>query len=70
MLTFNSLAINDVDLCREMLTSVLTFKSLVINIVDLVDLYMRYLHYSLMLLCVLCMRDASPFAAVHFGHLW
>ena len=44
MLTFKYLTINDVDLCRQMLTSVLTFKSLILNVVDLVDLYMRIYH--------------------------
>jgi hypothetical protein len=33
---------NDVDPFQKMLTSVLTFKLLVINDVDLVDLYTRY----------------------------
>ena len=41
MLTFKFLIINDVDLWKNLLTSVLTFKLLVINDVDLVDLYMR-----------------------------
>ena len=41
LLTFKSLTLNDVDLCRKMLTSVLTFKLLVFNNVDLVDLYTR-----------------------------
>ena len=41
VLTFKPLTINDVDLCRNLLTFVLTFKPLVINDVDLVDLYTR-----------------------------
>ena len=41
MLTFKSLAINSVDLSRNLLTLMLTFKLLIINVVDLVDLYMR-----------------------------
>ena len=44
MLTFKSLVINYVDISREMLTSVLTLKLLIINVVDLVDICMRYYH--------------------------
>jgi hypothetical protein len=41
MLTFKSLATNDVDILKNLLTSVLTFKLLIINDVDIVDIYMR-----------------------------
>jgi hypothetical protein len=47
MLTFKFLIINDVDIWKNLLTSVLTFKSLAINDVDLVDLYMRICHIVL-----------------------
>jgi len=46
LLTFNSLAINDVDPFPKMLTLVLTFKLLILNVVALVDLYMRYMHFG------------------------
>jgi hypothetical protein len=41
MLTFKSLITNDVDVGKNLLTSVLTFKLLAINNVDVVDLYTR-----------------------------
>jgi hypothetical protein len=47
MLTFKSLIINNVDVWKSLLTSVLTFNSLAINDVDLVDLYMRIYHMHL-----------------------
>jgi hypothetical protein len=46
MLTFKLLITNDVDLWKSLLTSVLTFKSLAINDVALVDLYMRICVYD------------------------
>jgi len=46
MLTFKSLIISGVDLWKTLLTSVLTFKLLVINDVDFVDLYMRYISFA------------------------
>jgi hypothetical protein len=46
MLTFKSLIISDVDIWKDLLTSVLTFKLLAINDVDFVDLYMRYISFA------------------------
>lgn len=58
MLYFKSLAINTVDLCQKMLTSVLTFNLLIINVVDLVDLYPR----------IYILR--SWIASMHFKSQW
>jgi hypothetical protein len=46
MLTFKPLIINDVDVWKSLLTSVLTFKPLAINDVALVDLYTSIYAYS------------------------
>jgi hypothetical protein len=44
MLTFKSLPINNVDVWKKLLGSVLTFNLFAINDVDVVDLYMRIYH--------------------------
>jgi hypothetical protein len=46
MLTFKFLIINDVDLWKNLLTSVLTFKLLTIKDVGVVDLYMSIYLYD------------------------